>query len=91
MFYLIAGLLFGIYYVFAAPKTIKGTLNTVLVVNGIGFSLVWGVLGLVKVIQSPPEIFVGLLMSALGAYVLRDVMKLGNKSKKQNTKRFRCR
>ncbi|MFA9413804.1 MULTISPECIES: DUF3165 family protein [unclassified Streptococcus] len=81
MFYLIVGVLLAIYYIFAAPKTIKGTLNTVLVVGVLALCLVLGVLGLIKVMQSPPEIFVGLLMTILGVFTLRDVEKLSPKNK----------
>lgn len=81
MFYLLVGLLLALYYIVAAPKTIKGTLNTVLVVGVIALLLVFGLLGMIKLIQSPPEFFVGFLMIGFGGLVLKDVMTLTTKNK----------
>lgn len=81
MFYLLVGLLLALYYIFAAPKTIKGTLNTVLLVAVLAMLLVLAILGVIKVMQSPPEIFLGLLMTVLGGYTLKDVLNLSPKDK----------
>lgn len=83
MFYLLVGLLLGLYYIFVAPKTIKGTLNTVLVVGVIALLLVLAFLGVLKVMQSPPEVFVSIFMCGLGAYILRDVLQLRPKTPKK--------
>lgn len=81
MFYLIAGLLLTLYYLVWVPKTVKGTMNTVLLVGSIGIFLVLSVLGFVRVLQSPPEFFVGFLMSLLGVYVIKDMLGLSAKTK----------
>lgn len=76
MFYLIAGLLLTLYYLVWVPKTVKGTMNTVLLVGSLGIFAVLGILGFVKVLQSPPEFFIGFLMSLLGVYVIKDLLGL---------------
>lgn len=86
MFYLIIGVLLALYYVFMAPKTIKSTMNMVLLVGLLALVLVFGVLGLIKVIQAPPEIFVGVGMTILGLYALRDVLQLESREDKQDIK-----
>lgn len=83
MFYLIIGILLALYYFFMAPKTIKSTMNIVIIVGAAAFALVWGGMGLVHLVQSPPEIFLGILMTFFGIYVLRDVVLLEPKTKKQ--------
>lgn len=81
MFYLIAGILLALYYLVWVPKGVKGTLNTVLLFGSIGIFLVLGGLGFVKLLQSPPEFFVGFLMSLLGVYVMKDILGLRPKPK----------
>lgn len=76
MFYLLVGILLALYYLFALPKTLKGTMRTVVLVGMSALFLVLGVLGLLKAIQSPPEIFIGVGMSIFGIFVLRDVLRL---------------
>ena len=82
MFYLIIGILLALYYFFMAPKTIKSTMNIVIIVGAAAFALVWGGMGLVHLVQSPPEIFVGIMMTLFGLFALRDVVLLKPKTKK---------
>ena len=70
MFYLIIAILIISYYIFMAPKTIRNTLGMI------------GLVGLVKIMQSPPEIFLALAMVALGFFALRDVYRLPVKKNK---------
>lgn len=76
MFYLITLTLLTLYYLFLAPKTIKSTMNIVLLVGLTALVSVLAVLGVVRLFQAPPELFVGLAMTIFGAYVLRDVLRL---------------
>lgn len=82
MFYLILGILLALYYHFMAPKTVKSTMNIVILVGLGALALVWVGMGLAHLVQSPPEIFLGLLMTVFGAFVLRDVILLEPKAKK---------
>ena len=72
MFYLIVAILIVSYYFFMAPKTIRSTFNM------IGM-LVLAAMSFVKIMQSPPEIFLGLAMVALGFFAIRDVYRLPSK------------
>ncbi|WP_273451318.1 DUF3165 family protein [Streptococcus ferus] len=80
MFYLIIAILLVLYYVFVAPKTVKNTMNMISLVAIVAFLLVLAGMTFIKILQSPPEIFVGLGMIVVGYYALRDVMRLSKKS-----------
>ncbi|MEY8699619.1 DUF3165 family protein [Streptococcus ferus] len=81
MFYLIIAILLVLYYVFVAPKTVKNTMNMISLVAIVAFLLVLAGMTFIKILQSPPEIFVGLGMIVVGYYALRDVMRLSKKSR----------
>lgn len=82
MFYLIIALMMVGYYIFAAPKSIKNTLTMIFMVGLVGVFLVLGILSLVHLVTSPPEIFVGLVMTVIGILALRDTLTLSNKRQK---------
>lgn len=81
MFYLIIAILLVLYYVFVAPKTVKNTMNMISLVAIVAFLLVLAGMTFIKILQSPPEILVGLGMIVVGYYALRDVMRLSKKSR----------
>lgn len=87
MFYLIIGTLLILYYIFLAPKTIKSTMNIVLLVGLVALVSVLMVLGLIRMLQAPIEIFIGIAMTVFGAYVLRDVWRLEKVEKKETSKK----
>lgn len=76
------------YYIFIAPKTVKSTMNMISLVGIIALLLVLTGMALMRLIQSPPEIFVGIGMSAVGYYSLNDVMKLSTKPKKSKREKY---
>ena len=76
MFYAIIAVLLLMYYIFVALKTVKNTMNMISVVAIVAFLMVLAGMTFIKIIQSPPEIFVGLGMTAVGCYALRDVLRL---------------
>ncbi|SER47346.1 DUF3165 family protein [Streptococcus gallolyticus] len=76
MFYLIVAILIVSYYFFMAPKTIRSTLNMIGMVGAVALLLVLAAMSFVKIMQSPPEIFLGLAMVALGFFAIRDVYRL---------------
>jgi NADH:ubiquinone oxidoreductase subunit 6 (subunit J) len=79
MFYLIVATLIVSYYFFMAPKTIRSTLNMIGIVGAVALLLVLAAMSFVKIMQSPPEIFLGLAMVALGFFAIRDVYRLPSK------------
>ena len=79
MFYLIIGILLLLYYFFAAPQSIKGTLNSVTLV-GLGVAvMILIVTGMIQVFRLPTEFFVSAVMAVLGYVALKDVNAMPEK------------
>lgn len=76
MFYLIIAILIISYYFFMAPKTVRSTLNMIGMVGAVALLLVLACMSFIKIMQSPPEIFVGIGMIGLGFFAIRDVFRL---------------
>ncbi|MFC2366339.1 MAG: DUF3165 family protein, partial [Streptococcus mutans] len=76
MFYAIIAILLLMYYIFIAPKTIKNNMNMISVVGIIAFLMVLAGMTFIRIIQSPPEIFIGIGMIIVGYYALKDVLHL---------------
>ncbi|MDE8030878.1 DUF3165 family protein [Streptococcus mutans] len=81
MFYAIIAILLLMYYIFIAPKTIKNTMNMISVVGIIAFVMVLAGMTFIRIIQSPPEIFIGIGMIIVGYYALKDVLHLRTRPK----------
>lgn len=81
MFYAIIAILLLMYYIFIAPKTIKNTMNMISVVGIIAFLMVLAGMTFIRIIQSPPEIFIGIGMIIVGYYSLKDVLHLRTRPK----------
>ena len=81
MFYAIIAILLLMYYIFIAPKTIKNTMNMISVVEIIAFLMVLAGMTFIRIIQSPPEIFIGIGMIIVGYYALKDVLHLRTRPK----------
>ena len=82
MFYLIFGILILLFYIFAAPQSIKGTLNIVtLVIAFVAFIILLG-LAVFQIFQLPAEFFIGIAMISIAYFSLRDISKLSQKDKK---------
>lgn len=79
MFYLIIAILIILYYFFRAPKTIKNTLSIILMVGLIALLLVLASMTFMKILQSPPELFVGLGMLGLAYLTIKDINNLSEK------------
>lgn len=88
MFYFILAILLVLFYIFAAPTAIKGTIHLMLA----GFALVLVialiVLAIMRVTQSPIELWVSLLMITLGLWALWDI---GGMTKKGEVSRLKRR
>lgn len=79
MFYLIFAILLVIFYIFAVPQNVKGTLNVMaLVVAVVGLFTIIG-LAIFKILQSPLEVWLGMFMAVLTYFVLTDLQKMKKK------------
>lgn len=81
MFYLIIGILILLFYLFAAPSSIKGTFNLVALVLLLVVLIILLALAILKVFELPSEYVVFALMSFLGYYALRDLRRMPKKKK----------
>ena len=84
MFYLIIGIMLLLFYIFAAPQNIKGTMNVVASVFLLVALVIALVLGFLRIVQSPPEIWLCLVMIVLGLWAMWDLyfMPQSSRSKK---------
>lgn len=76
MFYLILAIMLLLFYIFAAPKSVKGTINLVASVFVLGAFVILLILGVLQVVKSPPELWMSLLMSLLGIWAMYDLYHL---------------
>lgn len=81
MFYLILAIIVILIYSFMAPKSVQSTMNLIVLMAAVAFLIILGIGSVIQLIQSPPEIFVGLLVSVLGFFALRDILYLQAKPK----------
>ena len=82
MFYLIVGILILLFYIFAAPPSIRGTLNVVTLVLILVVLLILLSLAAFKIFQLPSELFVTIGMLALAFFALRDLARMPVKKKR---------
>ncbi|MGT2845761.1 DUF3165 family protein [Streptococcus massiliensis] len=81
MFYLIVGILILLFYLFAAPPSIKGTFNIVgLVLLSVVILILLG-LGVLKFFQLPWEYLIGVAMIFLAYFSLRDIKHMPDRKK----------
>ncbi|GGE34151.1 DUF3165 family protein [Streptococcus himalayensis] len=83
MVYLIIGILILLFYLFATPKSIKGTLNVVSAVVLLVSLMILLVLAIFQIFLLPAEFFISIPMGALAYYAMRDLARLPQKEKKQ--------
>lgn len=79
MFYLIIAILILIYYVFMMPDTIRNTMKMIIGVGLIVLLFALLVMSVMKILELPGELFVGVGMSILGYMTLTDISKLEKK------------
>lgn len=79
MFYLIIAVLIISYYLFMAPKSVRNTLAMIGLVGLVALLIVLASLSFIKIMQIPPEFFVGLGMIVLGYFALKDLFKMPEK------------
>ncbi|AEF25578.1 DUF3165 family protein [Streptococcus parauberis] len=79
MFYLIIAILIISYYLFMAPDSIRNTISMIGMVALVALLLVLAGMSIIKIMQTPPEIFVALAMMVLAYFSLKDVIKMPKK------------
>lgn len=79
MFYLLVVLGIILYYFFMAPKTIKSTINSIVLVALMALLLLLAGMSFMKLIHSPREIYIITIMIGVGVLAIRDVTRLSSK------------
>lgn len=79
MFYLLVVLGIILYYFFMAPKTIKSTINSIVLVALTALLLLLAGMSFMKLIHSPREIYIITIMIGVGVLAIRDVTRLSSK------------
>ena len=83
MVYVIIGILILLFYLFAAPKSIRGTLNVVTLVVLLVSLVILLCLAIFQIFQLPSEFFVGAFLAFVGYLALVDISRLPTKSSKR--------
>jgi 4-hydroxybenzoate polyprenyltransferase len=83
MFYLIIAILLALYYFFMAPKTVRNTLNAIVLVGVVAVLLVLAAMSFIKIMESPPEIFVVIGMIVLAYFAIRDILNMPDRPSKK--------
>lgn len=81
MVYLIIGILLLLLYIFATPKSIKGTVNVVILVFGLVALLILVMMSAFQIFQLPTEFFITVAMLALTYFSLRDISLMSVKKR----------
>lgn len=80
MFYLLVLLGLVLYYFFMAPKTIKSTINSIVLVAFLALLLILTGMSFMKLIQSPREVYIIMIMAVIGFLAIRDMTRLSAKT-----------
>ncbi|HFI2473358.1 TPA: DUF3165 family protein [Streptococcus suis] len=81
MFYLILAILLVLFYIFVAPKNVKGTINLILAVFLLVVLVIALILGFLKIMQFSTNFWVGLVMVLIGIWAMRDIHYLDSSPK----------
>ena len=81
MVYFILGILILLFYLFMTPKSIRGTLHSVVLVILIVSIIVLTCLAIFQIFQLPSEFFVGAFLASIGYLALVDISKMTTKQK----------
>ncbi|MGV3027539.1 DUF3165 family protein [Streptococcus hyovaginalis] len=76
MFYLLLLVALVLYYIFMAPKTIRNTINSIGLMIIMALLLILAGMSFMKLISSPGEVYVIIIMLLVGYLSLRDVLRL---------------
>ncbi|HFI0419243.1 TPA: DUF3165 family protein [Streptococcus suis] len=81
MFYLILAILLVLFYIFVAPKNVKGTINLILAVFLLVVLVIALILGFLKIMQFSTKFWVVLIMILIGLWAMRDIHNLDSSPK----------
>lgn len=81
MFYLILAILLVLFYIFVAPKNVKGTINLILAVFLLVVLVIALILGFLKIMQFSTSFWLGLIMIFIGVWAMRDIHYLDSSPK----------
>ncbi|HEM5997838.1 TPA: DUF3165 family protein [Streptococcus suis] len=83
MFYLILAIMLALFYIFVAPKYVKGTINLIVAVFILVLLSIALILGFLKMMQLSIEILLGIVMVLIGLLAMRDIHNLDRPSKRK--------
>ncbi|HEM5489708.1 TPA: DUF3165 family protein [Streptococcus suis] len=83
MFYLILAIMLALFYIFVAPKYVKGTINLIVAVFILVLLSIALILGFLKMMQLSIEILLGIVMVLIGLWAMRDIHNLESSSKRK--------
>ncbi|HEM6302943.1 TPA: DUF3165 family protein [Streptococcus suis] len=83
MFYLILAIMLVLFYIFVAPKNIRGTINIILAVFVLVLLSIALVFGFLKIMQLSTEVWVGMVIVLIGLWALWDIRYLDRPSKRK--------
>lgn len=76
MIYLIIGILILLFYVFAIPASIKGTLNILTIVLLLVALIILLALAIFQIFKLPGELFVSIFLIIITVWALMDIERL---------------
>ncbi|MBO4107373.1 DUF3165 family protein [Streptococcus suis] len=88
MFYLIIAIILVLFYLFVAPNNIKGTMNVLIAVFLIVILFAALLLGFLKILEVPLEVWLGIAMVILGLLAMRDIYHLDRPKKRLSIRRL---
>ncbi|MGQ7338438.1 DUF3165 family protein [Streptococcus suis] len=83
MFYLILAIMLVLFYIFVAPKNVRGTINIILAVFVLVLLSIALVHGFLKIMQLSTEVWVGMVIVLIGLWALWDIHYLDRPSKRK--------
>lgn len=89
MFYLILAILLVLFYIFVAPRHIKGTINVIIAVFLLVGLLVALMLGFLKIMQFPTNVWIGLIVVLVGIWAIVDLHYLDKEREYRQERRTR--
>ncbi|HEL2413151.1 TPA: DUF3165 family protein [Streptococcus suis] len=81
MFYLILAIMLVLFYIFLAPRNIKGTMNLIAAVFLLVALAIALFLGILKIMQISTDFWLGLVMVLIGLWAMRDIYYLDKEPK----------
>ncbi|BDD38223.1 MULTISPECIES: DUF3165 family protein [Streptococcus] len=91
MFYLILAIMLVLFYVFVAPRNVRGTMNLIAAVFLLVALATALILGFLKIMQFPREVWVSLILIIIGFWAMRDIYYLDREPRARQKRSARNR